>query len=336
MSKNILITGGSGFIGSHFIHNLLSSDNDYKVFNFDNLSYAGDPQCLKSIGQDKRYNFTKGDIRNIENVKKAFSYNIDIVVNFAAETHVDNSIRDPFIFEEINTRGVLNLLNSACECKVDKFIQISTDEVYGDIEEGEFGEESQIQPNSPYSASKAAADLFVRAYIRTYNLRAIIIRCSNNYGPWQYPEKFIPVIIYKALRDEKVPIYAKGLNIREWLYVTDCAKGIKTVLEKGKIGEIYNIGSGIEKKNIDVAKEILKTLGKPENLIEFVKDRPGHDYRYSLNFSKIRQLGWQPQYSFEKGMLQTANWYKNNLEWLENKVKPLQDYWKELYVKEKI
>jgi len=320
MSKNILVTGGCGFIGSHFVRHLLKSRTDYNVFNLDNLSYAGDLARLKDIEQDKRYHFIKADLRKIEDIEKIFSYEIDTVVHLAAESHVDNSIRDPFIFEEVNVRGTLNLLASSRKHKVKKFVHISTDEVYGEIEKGKFTEASRLAPNSPYSASKAAGDFFVRAYIRTFNFPAIIIRPSNNYGPWQYPEKFIPVAISSVLADKKIPVYAQGLNCREWLYVADCAKGIALIMDRGKIGEIYNLGSNQEMRNIDLAKEILKILNKPDDFIDFVTDRPGHDFRYCLDSSKIETLGFRTQIDFKTGIKNTVQWYKEKRTWTEEKL----------------
>jgi len=240
-------------------------------------------------------------------------------LHFAAETHVDNSIKDPFIFEEVNIRGTLNLLSCARQYKVDKYVHISTDEVYGDIEEGEFTESSLLAPNSPYSASKAAADFFVRAYVRTYGFPAIIVRPCNNFGPWQYPEKFIPVAVGSLLVDKKIPVYAEGLNCREWLYVADCAAAVALILEKGIKGEIYNVGSGIQMKNIDVARQILEVLDRPADHIEFITDRPGHDFRYALDSSKFRSLGWQPEVDFKTGLKDTVEWYRDNARWVAGK-----------------
>jgi len=314
-SKNqtIVVTGGAGFIGSHFVKYLLKERDRYNVINVDALSYAADLNRLKEIENDSRYSFVKADVRNVKELEEAFSRDVDAVVHFAAETHVDNSIETPSLFADVNVKGTLNLLNIVREKKIKKYIHISTDEVYGEIEEGAFHEDSPFQPNSPYSASKASADFFVRAYMRTYNLPAIIVRPCNNYGPWQYPEKFIPVASCKLLNDEKIPVYAKGLNRREWLYVEDCARAVETILEKGVIGEAYNLGSGVEKKNIDIARAIVKILGKTNDSIEFVKDRPGHDFRYALNSSKISKLGWQTRMNFEEGLENTVNWYKNTM-----------------------
>lgn len=320
MAKNILVTGGCGFIGSHFVHHLLRSDPDCNIFNLDNLSYAGDTARLKDIEEDSRYHFIKGDIRDIEDIEKVVSQGIDTVIHMAAESHVDNSIKDPFVFEEVNVRGTLNLLASSRKYKVKRFIYMSTDEVYGDIEEGKFTEESSLAPNSPYSASKAGGDFFVRSYIRTFNFPAIIVRPSNNYGPWQYPEKFIPVAISSVLAGKKIPVYAQGLNSREWLYVSDCAKGVALIMNKGEVGGIYNLGSGIEKRNIDLAKEMLKLLDKPDDFIDFIKDRPGHDFRYCLDSTKVNDLGWHPQVNFEAGIGDTVRWYKNNIDWVKSKL----------------
>lgn len=309
-NKTILVTGGAGFIGSHFIKCLLTERDGYNVINVDALSYAADLKRLKEIENDNCYSFIKADICNVKELEKTFSGNIDAVVHFAAETHVDNSIETPSLFADVNVTGTLNLLNIVRKKNIKKYIHISTDEVYGEIAEGAFTEDSPFEPNSPYSASKAAADFFVRAYMRTYNLPAIIVRPCNNYGPWQYPEKFIPVASCKLLSGGKIPVYAEGLNRREWLYVEDCAKAIATILKKGVIGEAYNLGSGVEKKNIDIAEKIVKILGKTTDSIEFVKDRPGHDFRYALDSTKIAGLGWQAQMNFDEGLENTVKWYK--------------------------
>jgi dTDP-glucose 4,6-dehydratase len=256
----------------------------------------------------------------------------DIIVHFAAETHVDRSILEGQVFLKTNILGTQVLLEAARTFGIGKFVHISTDEVYGDVSRGSSVETSPFKPNSPYSVSKAGADMLVSAYARTYKLPVNIVRASNNYGPWQYPEKLMPVVIYKALNNEKIPVYAKGLNVREWLYVSDCARGVLTVVEKGKTGEVYNISSGAHRRNIDVVKAILKTLGRPESLIEFVEDRPGHDFRYSISCTKARrELGWAPQYNFEKGLAETVAWYSANNAWLELKVKYLREYWGKVY-----
>lgn len=313
----VLVTGGAGFIGSEFVRQ--STKKRYAIVVVDKLTYAGDLERLKEV-KGGWYRFYKADIcdkRRIDSIFRRESPHI--VVNFAAESHVDRSIRDASAFIETNFKGAQVLLEASRKYKIKKFIQISTDEVYGEIKMGKFSEDSPLKPNSPYAASKAAADLLIKSYIRTYGLPAVIIRPCNNYGPWQYPEKFIPVIIYHALNNMKIPVYAQGLNVREWLYVEDCATAIHMILKKGRIGEIYNIGSSYEEKNINVAKKVLDVLGKPHSLIRFVKDRPGHDYRYFLDSSKITRLGWKPKVGFKRGIVKTVNWYKQNLGWLNKK-----------------
>jgi dTDP-glucose 4,6-dehydratase len=315
--KKILVTGGAGFIGSSFIQFLLKNVADIIVYNLDKLTYAGDLERLRDVESDKRYQFMKGDICNEDIVQDIFSKDINAVVHFAAETHVDRSIKDSIPFEATNIRGTLALLNAARKHGIDRFIHISTDEVYGALsEEGQFFETTPLNPNSPYSASKAAADLFVRAYCHTYKLPAIIARPSNNYGPFQYPEKLIPVVISSAIDNKPVPVYAKGENVREWIYVEDCVEGIFAVLEKGRIGEVYNIGSGQERRNIEVVRRILSILGKSETLIEYVQDRPGHDFRYSLNTDKIKnEFGFEAKTDFDDGLEKTVRWYMENERW---------------------
>jgi len=320
--SKILVTGGAGFIGSEFVRQ--SVTRGLKIVVLDKLTYAGDLKRLQGLspkGTDPDFKFYKTDICNKKQIEAIFKKERPaFVVNFAAETHVDRSIKDASAFIKTNIEGVGVLLEACRKYKIKKFIQISTDEVYGDIKKGKFREDSPLNPSSPYAASKAAADLLIRSYIRTYNFPAAIVRPCNNYGPWQYPEKLIPVIIYNALRNKNVPIYAEGLNRREWLYVSDCAGAILLALEKAKPGEIYNIGSGHEEKNIDIAKKILAILGKPYSLIKFVPDRPGHDFRYSLDSSKIKKLGWKPKLSFEIGIKKTVDWNKKNLSWLEVRI----------------
>lgn len=313
----ILVTGGAGFIGSNFIHYMLKK-YDYKIINLDKLTYAGNLENLKSIKNNKNYSFIKGDICD-KNLVSNILKDCDTVINFAAESHVDRSIETPEIFLQTNVQGTLNLLNCALKKGIQKFIQISTDEVYGSIKEGYFTESTPISPNSPYSASKASADLFALAYFKTYGLPVIITRCSNNYGPYQYPEKLIPFFISRLLENKKVPLYGDGGNIRDWLYVEDHCRGIDLALHKGKIGEVYNIGGHNEKTNLEITKIILKKLGKDENLIEFVKDRPGHDRRYAISNDKIKtELGFEPQYSFDEGINATIEWYLKNTEWINN------------------
>lgn len=324
----ILVTGGAGFIGSAFVRNL--ARNGQESVMVDALTYAGDIKRIE--GAKGKCLFSRTDIRDQKKLKEIFKKEKpEVVVNFAAETHVDRSILDSRPFIQTNCLGTQNLLDLSRHYGIRKFIHISTDEVYGEINKGHFTEDSPLKPNSPYAASKASADLLIKSYIRTYGFPAIIIRPCNNYGPWQYPEKLIPVVIFKALKGKKVPIYGKGQNVREWLYVSDCAEAIYTVLKKGKVGEIYNIGSGEEKINIEVARLVLDILGKPEGLIQFVEDRPGHDYRYSLDFSKISRLGWKPDTGFKKGISKTVYWYTQNFSWLESKVNYLHRYWKKVY-----
>jgi len=316
--KNILVTGGAGFIGSNFINHILGSKDDIYVVNLDKLTYAGNLENLKVSEKKENYVFIKGDIINDELVKYVFkNYNITHVVNFAAESHVDRSILGSEIFFRSNVLGTSVLLENARNFEVEKFIQISTDEVYGSLgSEGLFEESTPIHPNSPYAASKASADLISLAFHHTYNLPVVITRCSNNYGPFQFPEKLIPLMIINALNNKNLPVYGDGLNIRDWIYVLDHNKAVELVLEKGKPGEVYNIGASTEMKNIEIIKLILSHLDKPENLIEFVEDRPGHDRRYAINSNKIRQeLGWQPEFQFSNALKETINWYKKNKLW---------------------
>lgn len=325
----LFVTGGAGFIGSFFVKKAI--EEGYQICVIDKLTYAGDLKRLDEV--KNRINFYKVDITNQEFVEYLFSKEKpDIIVHFAAETHVDRSILEPKNFLKTNIEGTYILLEVSKRYKLKKFINITTDEVYGEITEGKFFELSSLSPNSPYAVSKAAQDMLGRAYYRTYGVPVITVRPSNNYGPWQYPEKLIPVTITKALRDEPIPIYGDGSNIREWLYVEDCAEAILTIIEKGKVGEIYNVGSGIEKRNLEVVKTVLEILNKSEELISFVRDRPGHDYRYSVNTEKIeKELGWKAKTSFEKGLEKTVKWYVENKEWLFQKVEELKDYWKKVY-----
>ncbi|MFC1709248.1 dTDP-glucose 4,6-dehydratase [Candidatus Omnitrophota bacterium] len=330
-NKKILVSGAAGFIGSEFIRQIVKLG--YRIVVVDSLTYAGDLARLRQV--KRKIKFYNLDICNKSKINKVFKDNKPAaVVHFAAETHVDRSILGSDSFVKTNIEGTQNLLDASRLYNVKRFIHISTDEVYGDIKKGKFIESSVLNPSSPYSASKAASDLLLKSYVRTFDFPGIIVRPSNNYGPWQYPEKFVPVIMYKALSNQKIPVYAKGLNVREWLYVSDCAAAIIKILNKGRIGEIYNLGSGFEKRNIEVAKAILDILDKPHSLIEFVKDRPGHDYRYSLNFSKAkRELGYLPRVNFETGIKKTVMWYKENFDWLKSKSTYLRKYWKEVYKK---
>mgnify|MGYP006292984805 CR=1 FL=1 len=320
---SILITGGMGFIGSNFIRYLLDITQEFNVINVDKLTYAGNPQNLKNIKESfsDRYEFFKTDICDFDAINRLVkTKNIEYIINFAAESHVDRSIDNPNIFIETNIMGTQSLLNVALKNNLKKYLQISTDEVYGslDFEDPPFTENSQISPNSPYSASKASADLLVRSYFKTYGLPVNITRCSNNYGPFQFPEKLIPLMINNALSDRPLPVYGKGINIRDWIHVKDHCAAIYKVLKDGNIGEIYNVGGDSEISNLDLVKTLLKLVKKPESLIRFVKDRPGHDLRYAINHEKItKELGWNPKIKFQDGLKSTVEWYMDNQEWLK-------------------
>lgn len=317
--KTLLVAGGAGFIGSAFIKHELKKRPDYKIVNLDNLTYCGNIENLKDVQDNPNYEFIKGNIIDKKLVLKLIK-KADFVINFAAETHVDNSIKNPEIFIETNVQGTLNLLQCCKEIGIEKYIQISTDEVYGSLGSvGSFSESSPLAPNSPYAASKASGDMLTRAYYKTFSLPTIITRCSNNFGPNQYPEKLIPFFISKLLKGEKVPLYGDGSNVRDWLYVYDHCEAIDLVLQKGKIGETYNIGGQNEKTNLEITKLILNALGKDENSIEYVKDRLGHDKRYAISSEKIKkELGWKPLYTFEEGIKQTIDWYLKNQDWIKN------------------
>ncbi len=319
----ILVTGGCGFIGSNFIRFLLK-DTDHDVVNLDALTYAGSRENLKEYESDKRYKFVHGRIEDQRLVKEIVE-DLDYVVNFAAETHVDRSIHDPSPFLVTNVIGTQTLLEGCRDADVKKVLHVSTDEIYGSLEnenDEKFTEHNPLEPNSPYSASKAAADMLVRAYHVTYGLPAVIVRPSNNYGYYQFPEKYVPLMITNLLENKPIPIYGDGENIRDWLFVEDCARGIFEVLMSGKIGEAYNIGGGNEKRNIDVARTVLEILEKDDGYIKFVKDRPGHDYRYALDITKVKnEVGWKPKVSFEEGIKKTIEWYKQNRRWW----KPLKE-----------
>lgn len=328
----VLVTGGAGFIGSEFVRQAVK--RGYKVVVVDKLTYAGDLKRLNSVID--QISFYRADISDRKTMEEIFSSEKpEVVVHWAAETHVDRSILNPSQFIDTNVKGTQTLLDLSRDHKVKRFINISTDEVYGELgEEGEFTEDTPLNPSSPYSASKAAADMLGRAYWRTFKLPVITVRPSNNYGPWQYPEKLIPVVILKAIKNEKVPVYGKGLNVREWLHVSDCARAVLEIIEKGKDGATYNVGSNEEKRNIEVVKTILEILGKPEDLIEFVPDRPGHDFRYSMNTERIRrEIGWEPLVSFSQGIKETVSWYLSNLKWVEEKLQELQTFWNKEYWK---
>lgn len=314
---NILVTGGAGFIGSCFIRYILKKYPTYKIINLDALTYCGNLENLKDVENNPNYTFVHGNICD-KNLVQDIIKDVDCIVNFAAESHVDNSIQTPEVFIETNVKGVLNLLQASREYKIERYLQISTDEVYGSLgASGYFYETSPLSPNSPYSASKASADLLVNAYYETYKLPALITRCSNNFGPYQYPEKLIPLFITKLLKGERVPVYGDGLNIRDWLYVYDHCEAIDLVIHKGKIGEIYNIGGHNEKTNLEITQLILEAMNKDDSCIEFVEDRPGHDRRYAISNDKIKtELGWEPKVSFEKGVKETIDWYLNNQSWI--------------------
>jgi len=309
-----LVTGGAGFIGSNFIHYIFGKYPDAEIINLDKLTYAGNLENLRGLENNKAYKFVKGDIADASVVDELVK-EVDVVVHFAAESHVDRSITGPAEFVRTNVVGTQVLLDAAVKYKK-RFHHISTDEVFGDLELGgsdRFNEHTPYNPSSPYSASKAASDHLVRAYVRTFGLAATISNCSNNYGPRQYQEKFIPTIILHALKDQKIPVYGKGENVRDWIHVDDHNSAVDLVIQKGKIGQTYLIGGNAERANIDVVKIILKILGKPESLIEFVADRPGHDLRYAIDSSKIEsQLGWKREYEFESGLKQTIKWYQDN------------------------
>lgn len=316
----LLVTGGAGFIGSNFIHYIASKYPDYKIVNLDALTYAGNLDNLKAQEENKNYTFVRGDIGDYDLVSKVVLENqIDIIVNFAAESHVDNSITGPDPFIITNVLGTHNLLKVAKENKI-RFHHVSTDEVFGSLEDGDakFDENTAYDPRSPYSSSKASSDHIVRAYYHTYGLEITISNCSNNYGPYQHTEKFIPLFITNLLQDKKVPLYGEGKNIRDWLYVEDHCRAIDMIIHQGKIGETYLIGGDAEKRNIEIANLLVEKLGYDESMIEKVEDRLGHDFRYAIDFSKIKnELGWQPQVSFDEGIDKTINWYKNNKDWWE-------------------
>ncbi|MHB9013618.1 MAG: dTDP-glucose 4,6-dehydratase [Ignavibacteriaceae bacterium] len=318
--KNILVTGGAGFIGSNYINHILEERDDYNIINLDKLTYAGNIENLKKSESNKNYQFIKGDIGNFELVRFIFEkYKIKYVINFAAESHVDRSILGSEIFFRTNVLGTNVLLETSRRFEVERFLQISTDEVYGSLgKDGKFSETTPLSPNSPYSSSKASADMMALSFYHTYGMPVLITRCSNNYGTFQFPEKLIPLMIINALNDKKLPVYGDGLNVRDWIYVIDHNKAINLVFEKGNIGEVYNIGASREMKNIEIVKLILKHLGKSEELIQYVKDRPGHDRRYAIDSTKIQtNLGWKPSFTFEEAITKTIDWYIENKQWWE-------------------
>ncbi|MEW6455276.1 MAG: dTDP-glucose 4,6-dehydratase [Acidobacteriota bacterium] len=329
MGKKFLITGGAGFIGSNFIKHLLKKYPDIKILNIDKLTYAGNLENLKEIENDERYKFYKGDIRDRELIRKLLTES-DVIVNFAAETHVDRSILFPEEFILTDVLGTFTLLDELKKFKDKLFIHVSTDEVYGSIENGSFSEDDPLMPSSPYSASKAGGDRLAYSYFKTFNLPVIILRPCNNYGPHQFPEKLIPLFITNALEDRELPLYGDGQNIRDWLYVSDCCGAIDLIIKKGEIGEVYNIAASQEFPNVYIANKILELLNKPDSLIKFVKDRPGHDKRYSLKWEKIKKLGWQPEISINEGLKLTIKWYRENVSWWR-KIKEESDEFKKFY-----
>lgn len=333
--KNVLVTGGAGFIGSNFINHLLEKRDDLKIINLDSLTYAGNLENLLQSEKHSNYEFVKGDITDRETVNSIFDkYKIDNVIHLAAESHVDRSILGSEVFFNTNVMGTNVLLEAAKRFEVEKFVQVSTDEVYGSLgASGKFSENTPIDPNSPYSSSKASGDMMALAFQRTYGLPVVVTRCSNNYGPFQFPEKLIPLIILNSLNDKKLPVYGDGMNIRDWIYVTDHNKAVELVWEKGNVGEVYNIGADQEMTNIDIIKLILNYLNKSENLIEYVKDRPGHDRRYAIDSSKIEtELGWKPEYKFDEAIEKTIDWYIQNRSWWERIISgEYQDYYKLQY-----
>lgn len=331
--KNILVTGGAGFIGANFVHYMLRKYPQYNIIVLDKLTYAGNVQNLLESHDDPRYKFVRGDIADrpaIEQIMR--EHHIDTIVNFAAETHVDRSILDPDSAHRTNFTGVYVLLEIARQIGIERFHQVSTDEVYGSIPVGFFKEGDPLEPNSPYSASKAGGELMVRAYHETYGLNTVVTRGSNTYGPYQYPEKVLPLFITNALENEPLPMYGDGMQVRDWLYVEDHCSGVDLVLHSGKPGQVYNVGGGNERHNIELTRLVLKLLGKPETLIKQVMDRPGHDRRYALNCDKIKALGWQPARDFETGIAETVEWYKKN-EWWWRPIKSgeFKDYYKRQY-----
>ncbi|WP_336046127.1 dTDP-glucose 4,6-dehydratase [Solibacillus ferritrahens] len=320
MTKNILITGGAGFIGSNFVHYMLEQHQDYQIVNLDLLTYAGNLDNLKDVENNERYTFVRGDIGNYELVNHLVkTYKIDIIVNFAAESHVDRSITDPGVFVKTNVLGTQNLLDVAKANNIEKYLQVSTDEVYGSLgETGYFTETTPLAPNSPYSASKAGADMLVLAYAETFGMNVNITRCSNNYGPYHFPEKLIPLMVTNALEGKELPIYGDGKNVRDWLHVKDHCAAIDLVIHKGKSGEVYNVGGHNERTNNEIVHLIVDYLKVSNNLIKYVEDRLGHDRRYAIDPTKLeKELGWKPQYTFNTGIVETIEWYLGNRDWWE-------------------
>jgi len=320
----ILVTGGAGFIGSNYIRMKLAGDSDCEIVNLDKLTYCGSLDNLRDVERNSRYKFIKGDISDRNLVSGIINEEKpEQLINFAAESHVDNSISDPTPFVMTNVLGTNVLLDISRRNGVKRFLQISTDEVYGSIKEGSFNEDDSLSPNSPYSASKAGADLLVHSYVKTYGFPAIVVRLSNNFGPYQDLEKFIPLFVTNMIREKKVPLYGDGMNVREWIYVEDACKGIDKILREGEEGKIYNIGSGEEKANLEMAKFLEEKVGEGKEYIEFVEDRKGHDFRYSLDSSKIRNMGWSPESKLDESLVKTIQWYKDNEWWWKDKKREL-------------
>ncbi len=333
---NILVTGGAGFIGSNFIHHLLEKRADIFVINVDKLTYAGNLANLKDISDTERYTFIRADIADRKAIFEIFDeFRPEAIVNFAAESHVDRSIEDAAPFIHTNVLGTQVLLAAALEYGTSRLLHVSTDEVYGSLKESDpaFTETTSLAPNSPYSASKASSDLLVYSYHKTFGLDTVITRCSNNFGPYQFPEKLIPLMINNALKDKSLPVYGDGRNIRDWIYVTDHCRALFALLEKGRAGEVYNIGGNSERRNLEVVQAILKALDKPESLIEYVRDRPAHDWRYAIDSRKIkRETGWEPSVTFEDGLKSTVQWYLENSAWVENVITgEYQEYYDRVY-----
>jgi dTDP-glucose 4,6-dehydratase len=336
--KRVVVTGGSGFIGSNFIRWLLADDPGVEIINYDLLTYAGNPANLADLDAEPRYRFIHGDVADREAVRELLKQGIDTIFHFAAESHVDRSILDATPFVRTNVLGTQVLLDAARELGVRRFIQISTDEVYGSLgPTGFFREDTPLAPNSPYSASKAGADMLVRSYVHTFGFPALITRCTNNYGPYQFPEKLLPLFISNLMNDRTVPVYGDGSNVRDWIYVTDHCAGIAAVWRKGKVGEVYNIGGECECTNLEMTHMLLKALGKPESLINYVPDRPGHDKRYAMDLTKIKtELGWKPQVSLTEGLRKTITWYQQNQGWVEKiRNKEYLSYYEQQYGKRK-
>jgi len=334
--SRVLVTGGCGFIGSNFIRQLLATDAGITVVNFDALTYAGNLANLADLSTEPRYAFVKGDITNRDEVRAALHADITDVIHFAAESHVDRSIQDSGPFVRTNVIGTQILLDAVREFKIEKYVHVSTDEVYGSLgPTGAFTEATPLDPSSPYSASKAGSDMLVKAYHHTFGMHAVITRCSNNYGPYQFPEKLIPLFVTNLLNDQQVPVYGDGMQIRDWIHVLDHCRGVEAAWRRGRSGEVYNFGGRCEKANLHLTQLLLELLGKPKSLVKYVQDRPGHDRRYAIDCTKAEtELGWSPQITFEEGLQGTIDWYKANTEWVANiKNKDYLSYYEKQYGK---